>query len=260
MLHPFDNFVLGENYNTLYELGIYKENLSSEIKKYQNPFITLNTDYMNNESLEKFYWDINYWISLCSLSTDEIVIKIAKDLNILKSEIDKANIYLISTLIKRLAIKNSSLEYAVERLTELSKRPNLSGFKFFSETEEEDKKSLEGKIQIMTMHKSKGDEFNIVFIPELSDKNLPLSIETINLKSANFMENIKELSPNYKKKSLYEQKREILSENLRLLYVAITRAKNKLYISTSQKKNNYGKLKDSKPCSIFEEYTEVEYE
>ena len=44
----------------------------------------------------------------------------------------------------------------------------------------------------------------------------------------NIMKLKKKLNPNYKTKSQYELKQEILSENLRLLYVAITRAKNKL--------------------------------
>ena len=252
VLYPFDNDVLGQNYDILSETGRYKYGLGEEIKKYENSFITLNCDNLNNQSLEQFYWDINYWISLCALPPNELVVKIAQDLGLLKSEIDKSNIHLISTLIKRICINNNSLSYAVERLYELSKRPNLSGFKFFSEEDDDDKKSLHGKIQIMTMHKSKGDEFNLVFIPEMSEKNLPLTIDSINLKSADFIEQIKCLNPNYKKKSDFELKKEILEENLRLLYVAITRAKNHLYISTSIKEQTrYGKLKDSEPSVIF---------
>ncbi len=254
VLHPFDNEVLGQNYDILSETGRYKYGLGEEIKKYENPFIQLNCDNINNQSLEQFYWDVNYWVSLCSLPPNELVVKVAQDLGLLKSEIDKSNIHLISTLIKRICISNNSLSYTVERLTELAKRPNLSGFKFFSEEDEDDKKSLQGKVQIMTMHKSKGDEFNLVFLPEMSEKNLPLKIDSINLKNADFIEQIRCLNPNYKKKSDFELKKEILEENLRLLYVAITRAKNRLYISTSTKEQTrYGKLKDSEPSVVFDE-------
>ncbi len=254
VLHPFDNNILGQNYDILSETGRYKYGLGEEIKKYENPFIQLNCDNLNNQSLEQFYWDVNYWVSLCALPPNELVVKVAQDLGIMKSEIDKSNIHLISTLIKRICIKNNSLSYAVERLSELSKRPNLSGFKFFSEEDEDDKKSLQGKVQIMTMHKSKGDEFNLVFMPEMSEKNLPLSIDSINLKNADFIEQIRCLNPNYKKKSDFELKKEILEENLRLLYVAITRAKNRLYISTSTKEQTrYGKTKSSEPSMIFDE-------
>ena len=254
ILHPFDNDNLGENYDIISETGRYKYGLGTEIKKYENPFIQLNCDNLNNQSLEQFYWDVNYWISLCYIPPNELVVKIAQDLGIMKSEIDKSNIHLISTLIKRICIKNNSLIYAVDRLSELAKRPNLSGFKFFSEEDEDDKKSLQGKVQIMTMHKSKGDEFNLVFIPEMSEKNLPLTVESINLKNADFIEQIRCLNPNYKKKSDYELKQEILEENMRLLYVAITRAKNRLHITTSIKEQTrYGKFKDSKPSVIFQD-------
>lgn len=243
VLHPFDNQTLGDNYNILAETGVYKRGFGDEIKRYENPFIKINADNINNQSLEQFYWDVNYWISLCCFPPNELAIKIAESLNIFKSEIEKSNIYLISTLIKRICIKNNGLNYAVSRLSELAKKPNLSGFKFFSEEDEDDKKSLQGKVQIMTMHKSKGDEFNLVFIPEMTEKNLPLSINSINLKSSEFIESIKCLNPEYKKKTEYELKQEILAENLRLLYVAITRAKNKLYFTVSQKGKFYGKEK-----------------
>lgn len=260
ILNPFDNDVLGENYDILAELGAYKRGFGSEIKKYENPFIRLNADNISNYDLEKFYWDINYWVSLSYLPPNELAIKVAKDLNLFNSEIEKSNIYLISTLIKRICIKNNSLEYAVSRLAELSKKPNLSGFKFFSEEDEDDKTSLQGKVQIMTMHKSKGDEFNLVFVPELSEKSFPLTMGSVNLKSADFIESIKSLNPNYKKKSEYELKQEILSENLRLLYVAITRAKNKLIFSTSKNlKTRYGKIQPNPESIVFKDLLEVEY-
>lgn len=256
VLRPFDNENLGANYDILADLGLYKRGLGSEISKYENPFVKLNGDSIEAQSLEQFNYDVNYWMSLCYLPPNELALKIGKQF--FDSEIEKANIYLISTLIKRICIKNNSLEYAVDRLSELSKKPNLSGFKFFSEEDEEDKSSLCGKVQIMTMHKSKGDEFNLVFIPELQEKSLPLSIEKINLKSADFLETVKSLNSSYKKKSDYELKQEILAENLRLLYVAITRAKNKLYITASSKIKTFGKEKPSDPSIIFEELLGIE--
>ena len=250
ILHPFDNENVAYNYSILTDLGFYKRGLDAEIKKYENPFIQINSDNLDNVQLEQFYWDLNYWVSLCYLTPDELAIKVG--MGFFRSDIEKSNIYLISTLIKRICIKNNSLEYAVARLAELAKKPNLSGFKFFSEEDEDDKSFLAGKVQIMTMHKSKGDEFNLVFLPEMTDKNLPLSISGINLKSSDFIESVKNLNPNYKKKSDFELKQEILSENLRLLYVAITRAKNKLYITVSTKSKPFGREQKQKAGGVFE--------
>lgn len=251
IINPFDNENIAQNYSILADFGYYKRGLEAEIRKYENPFVQINSDNLENVVLEQFYWDLNYWISLCYLTPNELAVKIG--MQFFKSDIEKSNIYLISTLIKRICIKNNSLEYAIARLGELSKKPNLSGFKFFSEEDEDDKAFLAGKVQIMTMHKSKGDEFNLVFLPEMTEKNLPLTIGSISLKSSEFMESVKNLNPDYKQKSEYELKQEILSENLRLLYVAVTRAKNKLYITTSTKsKTRFGKEQKQEPSSIFE--------
>lgn len=251
ILLPFDNENISSNYKILSELGFYKRGLDREIQKYENPFIQIPPDNIEDVYLQKFYWDLNYWVSLSHLMPYELAVKIG--LQFFKSDIEKSNIYLISTLIKRICIKNNTLEYAVERLEELAKKPNLSGFKFFSEEDEDDKSYLAGKVQIMTMHKSKGDEFNLVFLPEMTEKNLSLTIPSINISSSEFMESIRKLNPNYEPKSEYELKQEILSENLRLLYVAITRAKNKLIITSSAKaKSKFGKDYKTTPSTIFD--------
>lgn len=256
VLSPFENQTLGTCYDTLADLGFYKRGLGAEISKYESPFITLNVDNFVYFDLEKFYWDISYFVSLCYLTPDELALKIG--MNYFTSDIEKSNIYLISTLIKRICIKNNSLEYAISRLAELAKKPNLSGFKFFSEEDEDDKSYLAGKIQIMTMHKSKGDEFNLVFMPEMTEKNLPLSIESISLKSSEFIEAVKKLNPNYSAKNQLELKTEILSENLRLLYVAITRAKNKLYVTCSTtQKSRFNKDKKQDVSSIFRNLLDI---
>ena len=141
----------------------------------------------------------------------------------------------------------------VERLGELAKKPSLSGFKFFSEEEESNKDFIAGKVQVMTLHKSKGDEFDYVFIPEMTEKSLTLDFEQIKLKNADFTENLKRLNPQYKPKTEFDMKQELVSENLRLLYVAITRAKKHLYFSTSRKAKSYDKVVEQEPSLIFTE-------
>ena len=106
----------------------------------------------------------------------------------------------------------------------------------------------------MTLHKSKGDEFDLVFLPEMSEKNLTLDFNEIKLKSSDFMEDVKRLNPNYKPKSEFQLRQELLAENLRLLYVAITRAKRNLYITVSRKTKSYNNTSiiDQKPSMIFD--------
>lgn len=252
ILTPFDNTVIADNYEILAELGFYKPRLSTEIRNYETPFVAMNCDDIENPYLGQFYWDINYWLSMPYLPAEELALKIG--MMYFTSEIEKSNVYLISTLIKRLSVTNKSLRYITERLGELAKKPSLSGFKFFSEEDESNREFLEGKVQIMTMHKSKGDEFELVFLPEMTEKNLTLDFNEIKLKSSDFMENIKRLNPNYKHKTETDLKCEQLAENLRLLYVAITRAKRKLVITTSRKTTSFGKTVEQIPNLIFSEF------
>ena len=251
ILNPFDNNVIADNYEILAEAGFYKQRLGLEIRKYENPFIQIDCDFIDNVYLAQFYWDLTYWLSFSHLSAEELAIKIG--LHYFTSEIEKSNVYLISTLIKRL--NNTCKDFAIllERLAELAKKPSLSGFKFFSEEDESDREFLAGKVQIMTLHKSKGDEFDYVFIPEMAEKNLTLDFEQIKLKNSDFMENLKRLNPTYKPKSEFDMKQELVSENLRLLYVAITRAKKYLYFSASRKTKSFEKIIEQQPSLIFEE-------
>lgn len=249
ILHPFDNNIIADNYEILAEMGFYKQRLGLEIRKYENPFIQINCDNIENVHLAQFYWDLNYWNSFPHLAPEELAIKIG--LHYFSSEIEKSNVYLISTLIKRLSMSYKSFPILVERLGELAKKTSLSGFKFFSEEEESDKEIVAGKVQIMTLHKSKGDEFDYVFIPEMTEKALTLDFNQIKLKNADFTENLKRLNPQYKAKSEFDMKQELVSENLRLLYVAITRAKKHLYFSASRKTKSFEKIIDQEPSLIF---------
>ena len=248
ILNPFDNKIIADSYETLAELGFYRLKYVEQIRKCEIPFIKIHPD--NAENLTQFLWDLNYWASFPHYTVDELAIKIG--LYYFTGEIEKSNIYLIATLIKRLSFEQKNLSTIIDRLSDLAKRNSLSGFKFFSEEDESDKEILEGKVQVMTLHKSKGDEFDIVFIPEMTERNLTIDYSKLKYKISDFTECLKALNQNYKIKSENELKQELVAENLRLLYVAITRAKKKLYISTSEKVKLFGKYKKEEPNKIFE--------
>ncbi|MEI8129281.1 MAG: ATP-dependent helicase, partial [bacterium] len=250
ILNPFNNENIAENYDTLSELGHYKSNLYQTIKNHPTPFIQINPDDIANADLAMFYWDLIYWLNFSSLPAEELAIKIGL-YYYNSSEIEKSNVYLISTLIKRLSMSYKKYPTLIARLGELAKKPNLSGFKFFSEEDKSDREFLAGKVQIMTLHKSKGDEFDFVFLPEMAEKSLPLAFENVSLKkNARFMEDVREINPNYRPKTDDELKEFLLAENLRLMYVAITRAKRKLFI-TANKSAKYSKVPE--PSVIFKE-------
>ena len=246
---PFDNEVVVSTYETLSDLGFYKQRLQLEIRNSEIPFIQKSSDDIEQNDLAQFLWDMQYWLNSSTLPLEELVIRIG--LYYYTSDIEKSNVYLIATLVRRLN-SNNNFDLTLQRLEELSKKPSLSGFKFFSE--EEDKDAAKGKVQIMTLHKSKGDEFEYVFLPEMAEKNLSIDVEKAKSKASTlFMEEVRAFNPSYKHKSELELREFNSEESLRLLYVAITRAQRKLYITTSAKAKSWGnKETPQDPSVIFE--------
>ncbi len=246
--NPFDNESVAQVYETLSELGFYKQRLQLEIRASEKPFITRDGDDIDSPALCQFLWDMQYWLNCSTMPIEELVIKIG--LFYYTSDIEKSNVYLIATLVRKLNTSNN-FDLVVERLDAVAKRPSLSGFKFFSE--EEDSSAVKGKVQIMTLHKSKGDEFEYVFIPELTEKALSMDVLKTSIKSSTvFMEQVRGFNSNYKIKSELELKEFSAEESMRLFYVAVTRAKKKLYITASTKTKAFGKEVTQEPSIIFD--------
>ena len=246
--NPFDNEVLVSTYETLADLGFYKQRLQLEIRASEKPFIEKDGDDIESAALAQFLWDMQYWLNSSTLPLEELVIRIG--LFYYTSDNEKSNVYLIAILVKRLNA-SGKFDLTLQRLEELAKKPTLSGFKFFSE--EEDKDAMRGKVQIMTLHKSKGDEFEYVFLPEMAEKNLSIDVSKAKTKASTiFMEEVRAFNPSYKSKSELELREFNSEESLRLLYVAITRAQLKLYITTSAKAKGWGnKETEQEPSVIF---------
>lgn len=246
--NPFDNEVVVSTYETLSDLGFYKQRLQLEIRASEKPFIEKDGDDIESAALAQFLWDMQYWLNSSTLPLEELVIRIG--LFYYTSDIEKSNVYLIAILVKRLNA-SGKFDLTLQRLEELAKKPTLSGFKFFSE--EEDKDAMRGKVQIMTLHKSKGDEFEYVFLPEMAEKNLSIDVSKAKTKTSTiFMEEVRAFNPSYKSKSELELREFNSEESLRLLYVAITRAQLKLYITTSAKAKGWGnKETEQEPSVIF---------
>lgn len=93
----------------------------------------------------------------------------------------------------------------------LTRAKQLGDFKKFCDYLEEDIGSLEHGVSVMTMHASKGLEFDTVFLPDLNEDIIP------------------------NKKAVQTSG---IEEERRLFYVALTRAKNLLYLSWVTSKNN----------------------
>ncbi len=91
---------------------------------------------------------------------------------------------------------------------------------------QKDKGKAEGHdaVQLMTFHSAKGLEYNTVFLIALEDQILP-----------------------------HERSLENIEEERRLFYVAITRAKERLYMSLSKQRTRAGKTAPTKPSRFLYE-------
>lgn len=85
------------------------------------------------------------------------------------------------------------------------------------------------KVMLITLHSAKGLEFNVVFLPGWEESLFP------------------------HQRSLDEGGENSLEEERRLAYVAITRAKQKLYISMATSRRIYGEWKNNPPSRFLNE-------
>ena len=97
------------------------------------------------------------------------------------------------------------------------------------------------KISIMTIHKSKGLEFGIVFIP-FADKVNNYSIRSADVISCHDDEGHGVLDWNGSQSSIERYNNEREQETIRLLYVAMTRAKHRCYVGIDSSANGFTSL------------------
>ncbi len=101
----------------------------------------------------------------------------------------------------------------------------LENVALFSAADDVDEKS--GRVSLMTLHSAKGLEFPVVFLPGLEDGLFPSS------------------------RSISEPEK--LEEERRLLYVGITRARERLYLSMAKQRMNYGRIETAAPSRFWDE-------
>ena len=94
-------------------------------------------------------------------------------------------------------------------------------------TDEDRNKQTEDAVTLMTIHMAKGLEFNYTFIVGMEEELFP--------------------------SQMMLQSRADLEEERRLFYVAITRAKKKLYLSYALNRYRFGRLKNCEPSRFLEE-------
>ncbi len=133
---------------------------------------------------------------------------------------------LITFFCKRLAEKYTFPEIQMQRLIEISENIDIHNFLYKLKTgwgNDALDQNLEA-VQLLTMHASKGLEFDTVFIPGLEEGLLP--------------------------NNLFNPETDI-EEEQRLMYVAMTRAKNSLILSHAQSRYLFNRQQKLKPSQFL---------
>lgn len=140
--------------------------------------------------------------------------------------------------------------------------PSLTGFLIWLESDVvEVKRQLDSEgsnIRVMTVHGSKGLEAPIVILPDTADRNPRDHAEIIKLPDGlPVWKTAEKDSPPDVAAALAQRKAKMAEENLRLLYVALTRARSWLIIAgAGEAKSTSGK--DAKPREKWAWYRQVE--
>ncbi len=139
-----------------------------------------------------------------------------------EEKIAKARIYNLSELVNMMSF--------FEAEEDKEEAPTLFSFLIrLSLLMEDDPKEEEGKedrrVQLLTMHQSKGLEFDLVFVVGLEEGILP---------NSRVMDNP-----------------ESVDEERRLLYVAMTRPRRKLYLTHSQTRRKFGEQMQAEPSRFL---------
>ena len=249
-IHPWNNENVSEFATVLkkQKLALLSEEDVDFIKNLNTPFIMKTEGELQSQALVQLLWDLNYWAQYPVTDLDELVIKAG--CYYYSTEVEKSNVYMLALFVKNLFRQYSDTDTFIEKLSELSDKPTLSKYKFFENQNDDDDK-ISG-IQVMTYHKSKGDEFDYVFIPQMCEDVLPLDIKNIKIKpKERFIEAVKAINLKYRKKDELELKKFIAQENIRLLYVAVTRAKKQLFITCAGKYKIFSRIKTVKPSVLY---------
>lgn len=124
-------------------------------------------------------------------------------------------------------LKSTIIEYS-----ENSENPSLSGFleDMALYTDADKTSEDEDAVLMMTMHSAKGLEFPVVFLSGMEEGLFPSFRSTEN--------------------------DELLEEERRLCYVAVTRAKNQLHITCTERRMLYGRTQYARPSRFLEEIPE----
>jgi DNA helicase-2/ATP-dependent DNA helicase PcrA len=157
----------------------------------------------------------------------ELILETGMEKEILLEEPDekvaKARIYNMNELVNML----SFLEDDPDREEKVTIFDFLARLALLMEDDQKDEENEDKRIQLLTIHQSKGLEFETVYVVGIEEGILPNS-------------------------RVVDEQNDV-DEERRLFYVAMTRAKRKLFLTGAKTRKKYGESIDTNPSRFLEE-------
>ncbi|MBI3103611.1 ATP-dependent helicase [Candidatus Daviesbacteria bacterium] len=223
LANPFDEYYLSRVMQIDF-LGFDPFDLYKTISFSKKEKIDFISALKKNEKFNPFLQIYKGWIKLSvNIPFDDLFVKIIDESGLMKEVLSQPNRY--QELDKLTALFNQ-----IKQNTYKNPAFSLSDFLHLLETSKKhkvtistkDQKTLDGGVRLMTVHKSKGLEFETVFIINFFDSRWGSR-----KKDAKIAIPWKFLGENIKAEIDFEK----LEDERRLLYVGITRAKNNIYLT-----------------------------
>lgn len=233
-------------------------NVKQDVKEIKNKYLEIKD--------LSIYEKMKIYLNIPNINkNDEIYIKVDKFISSIKKYKKEIKYIGISKVLYKLIYESGYIKYIIFEPAGKIKKANLdlflqkareyetdgnSSLKRFVDYIEKIKIDLddtesasvigedENVVRIMTMHKSKGLEYPVVFLANMNKKinEMDLKSEIMFDEKLGIALNHIDTNTNFKSSSLLKEifinkkKNDIVSEELRILYVALTRAREKLYI------------------------------
>lgn len=259
LVQPYDNKRTVELFTILTNYKLYKREFKSFnfLNSIGSPFLSFKLNELPTDELIRFKLDLEYWIHNSALPIEELIIKLGH--YYFMDTLDRANVHLFTLFVKKYR----------EKETDYNKNNTIGLFeivKYFEEIErkdikvkyfEEESDNIKGQTCVMTVHKSKGLGFDVVFMPAMHEDGFSYSITPEKSITSSKHKLMKELNKLISKNIDYsDYKNKILQchEHLRLIYVGITRAKQQLFMTSHYNDDNGSYVRENMPSEILQHF------
>ena len=140
------------------------------------------------------------------------------------------------------------MERSVDAFEELVRRQRSKAFADLLEDSESG-----GRLEVLTLHKSKGQEFDVVFMPGLTQRQFPHQPEQIRLEAGDKLQVLLDSLEQPASFAALRKARQqaVIEEKARLLYVGLTRAKQGLFLSCFEQAKS-GRSKPQQPAWLLD--------